>query len=292
MVPGLCITRSGIQMHEFETKLAATVDGSPLGLSETDDFIDTALSRPLQIVYRDENYVAVFKPAGLIVHRSKSTLAHEPVLLQRLRDQLHCHLYPVHRLDRPTAGLILFGLSSAAAAKMVELFTNRLVAKYYQALVCGQTPDAGLIDQPLGAKSDDDWAQVNNDDRLPQEALTQFETLARFQVSWKNPTAKPSHFSLLEIKPMTGRSHQIRRHLNHIGHPVIGDHRHGYKNDNEMVVDATGVVRMLLTSMRLDFRHPYSGELHSIVVGRGSGFDRVIATIEPIHVGPAILSRT
>ena len=268
-------------MHEFAKKLAATQDCFPLGVIETDDFIDAALSRPLQIVYRDENYVAVFKPAGLIVHRSDSTLKHEPVLLQSLRDQLHCHLYPVHRLDRPTAGLILFGLSGAAAAKMVKLFTNRMVAKYYQALVGGLTPDAGLIDQPLGAKSDDDWAHVNHNDRRPKDALTQFETLARFQGSWENPTTKPYQFSLLEIKPMTGRSHQIRRHLNHIGHPVIGDHRHGDQTNNEMVLAATGVVRMLLTSMRLDFRHPYSGELHSIVVGRGSEFDRVIAKLVP-----------
>ena len=267
-------------MQEFAKKLAATEDCLPLDLLETDDFIDAALTRPLQIVYRDENYVAVFKPAGLIVHRSDSTLTHEPVLLQSLRDQLHSHLYPVHRLDRPTAGLILFGLNGAAAAKMVELFTNRKVAKYYQALVGGLTPDAGLIDLPLGAKPDDDWAQANHNDRLPKDALTQFETLARFQGSWKNPTNQPFQFSLLEIKPMTGRSHQIRRHLNHIGHPVIGDHRHGDPKHNDMVLEATGVVRMLLTSMRLDFRHPYSGELHSIVVGRGSEFDRVIATID------------
>ena len=271
-------------MHEFVTKLVAAVDGSPQVLLETDDFIDETLSRPLQIVYRDENYVAAFKPAGLIVHRSSSTLTHEPVLLQSLRDQLQCHLYPVHRLDRPTAGLILFGFSGAAAAKMVDLFTNRMVSKYYQALVSGLTPDSGWIDKPLGAKSDDDWVQNEDNNRLSQDALTQFETLARFQVARKNPMTSPSQFSLLEIKPMTGRTHQIRRHLNHIGHPVIGDHRHGYKHDNDMVVTATGVVRMLLTSMRLDFRHPYSGELHSIVVGRGSEFDRVIATIEPHRI--------
>ncbi|HUP79996.1 MAG TPA: pseudouridine synthase, partial [Pirellula sp.] len=94
---------------------------------ETDDFIGETLSKPLQVVYRDENYVAVFKPAGLIVHRSPSTQSHEPVLLQCLRDQLHSHVYPAHRLDRPTAGLILFGLNAKAAAKMVDLFTHRKV---------------------------------------------------------------------------------------------------------------------------------------------------------------------
>ena len=105
-------------------------------LPETDDFIDKILCLPLQILFRDENYVAIFKPAGLIVHRSDSSQSGEPVLLQSLRDQLGCHVYPVHRLDQPTAGLILFGLNSSAAAKMVDLFTRRMVSKYYQALVC------------------------------------------------------------------------------------------------------------------------------------------------------------
>ena len=254
------------------------------GSNETDDFIDETLSRPLQVVYRDENYVAVFKPAGLIVHRSQSTQSHEPVLLQCLRDQLQCRVYPVHRLDRPTAGLILFGLNGAAAAKMVDLFTHRKVSKYYQALVCGLTPDTGLIDQALGAIAADDWEEFSHVDQSTQDALTHFETLARFQVSRDMGNAKPVQCSLLEIQPMTGRSHQIRRHLKHIGHPVIGDHRHGDETLNATVFGTTGVSRMLLTSMRLDFRHPYSGELHSIVVGRGSEFDRAIATMETYRI--------
>ena len=248
-------------------------------LLETDDFIDETLSKPLQVVYRDENYVAVFKPAGLIVHRSQSTQSHEPVLLQCLRDQLQSRVYPVHRLDRPTAGLILFGLNGKAAAKMVDLFTHRKVSKYYQALVCGLTPDSGLIDEALGAIAEDDWDKSSHVEKSTQDALTHFETLGRFQVSIDGPNAEPARCSLLEIQPMTGRTHQIRRHLKHIGHPVIGDHRHGDETLNKLVFGRTGVSRMLLTSMRLDFRHPYSGELHSIIVGRGSEFDRVIATI-------------
>ena len=240
---------------------------------ETDDFIDETLDRPLQIVYRDENFVAVFKPAGLIVHRSKTTLTHEPVLLQTLRDQLHCHVYPVHRLDRPTAGLILFGLSGAAAAKMVDLFTRRMVAKYYQALVLGSTPETGLINMPLAAKSEDARGTSECVEPSTQDALTEFQTLARFELPSKCETSATTSFSLLEIKPMTGRTHQIRRHMTYIGHPVVGDHRHGDKLCNDLVLAKTGVYRMLLTSMRLDFRHPYTDELHSIVVGRGSEFD-------------------
>ena len=247
-----------------------------VGAIETDDFIEESLSQPLQIVYRDENFVAVFKPAGLIVHRCNATLSHEPVLLQRLRDQIQCQVYPVHRLDRPTAGLILFGLSGLAAAKLVDLFTSRQVSKYYQALVCGQTPDSGRIDTPLEALERQDCEQIN---RATQQALTKYDTLARYHLPWESPIAEQLCLSLLEIKPITGRSHQIRRHLQTIGHPVIGDHRHGDMSYNQRVSSMTGVIRMLLTSMRLDFRHPYTGELQSIVVSRGSEFDLAISKI-------------
>ncbi len=266
---------------------------------ETDDFIDETLDRPLQIVFRDENFVAVFKPAGLIVHRCKSSQAHEPVLLQTLRDQLHRHVFPVHRLDRPTAGLMLFGLSGVAAARMVDLFTRRMVAKYYQALVCGSTPETALIDKPLSATSD----------THEKDAMTEFQTLARFELpsefaasasATNLSTSKPiveastpstsSSFSLLEIKPLTGRTHQIRRHLSYIGHPIVGDHRHGDNPCNELVLVKTGVCRMLLTSMRLDFRHPYSGELQTIVVGRGSEFDRALSKMRnPMSVNSKAL---
>ena len=253
-------------------------------LLETDDFIDKTLGLPLQILFQDENYVAVFKPAGLIVHRSDETRTDEPVLLQSLRDQLGCHVYPVHRLDQPTAGLILFGLNGSAAAKMVDLFTRRMVCKYYQALVCGRAPDTGWIDKPLGAKSDDDWNPSDKVDPTIRQAFTQFETLYRYRVPEFELNSSFTELSLLEIKPLTGRSHQIRRHLDHIGHAVVGDHRHGNNWTNEFIFGRTGVYRMLLTSMRLDFRHPYSGELHSIVTSRGSGFDLAISQLQTFRV--------
>ncbi len=261
-----------------------------LGSIESDDFIDETLSRPLQIVFQDEHYVAVFKPAGLIVHRSESTGAHEPVLLQSLRDQLQRHLFPVHRLDRPTAGLILFGLHAKSAAKMVDLFTRRMVDKYYQALVVGLAPDRGAIATPLTTKAHDDWAQedqiqAEGIDCSTQDALTEYQTLFRYQVPMVSGDAAIVPLSLLEIHPKTGRSHQIRRHLKEIGHPIVGDQRHGNSTLNQRVLKETGVLRMLLTSMRLDFRHPYTGELQSILVGRGSEFDRVILKLAPHRGG-------
>ncbi len=256
----------------------------PPELLETDDFIDKTLGLPLRILYQDENYVAIFKPAGLLVHRVDSTLSDEPILLQSLRDQLGCHVYPVHRLDQPTAGLILFGLNGPAAAKMVDLFTRRLVAKYYQALVCGRTPDSGTIDNPLSAKAVDEWSKSELVDCTQKEAVTYFETLWRYRVPGFENDSQQTELSLLEIMPMTGRSHQIRRHLKHIGYPVVGDHRYGNDSTNAIVLKRTGVHRMLLTSMRLDFRNPYSGELQSIVTTRGSGFDLTVSQLHRYRV--------
>jgi tRNA pseudouridine65 synthase len=258
----------------------------PRGLIETDDFIDESLSRPLQIAYQDDNYVAVFKPAGLVVHRSKMTQPHEPVLLQSLRDQLNRFVYPIHRLDRPTAGLILFALSGQAAAKMVEQFTNRTVTKHYQALVRGFAPESGTIDRPLREKYGEELFPDSTADNPTQEAVTQFDVLAKYQVPWPAGKYEETRFSLLEIRPLTGRWHQIRRHLNHIAYPVIGDHRHGDHRYNQMVFAQTGVYRMLLTAMRLDFRHPYTGELHSILVNRGSEFDKIVHLLEPFAIQP------
>jgi tRNA pseudouridine65 synthase len=255
--------------------------------AETDDFIQDSLTNPLKIVYRDDDYIAVFKPAGLVVHRSKFTRADEPILLQTLRDQIDQYVFPVHRLDRPTAGLILFGLNSSAAAKMVELFTNRHVTKHYQALVRGFAPDSGSIDKPLREKYGEELFPESTVDNPTQEAMTTFNTLARFTAPWPIGDFPEARFSLLEIQPFTGRWHQIRRHLNHIAFPVIGDHRHGDHRYNQLVFGQTGVYRMLLTAMRLDFRHPISGELHSVVVSRGSEFDRLLKHLKPAIGVPA-----
>jgi len=164
------------------------------------------------------------------------------------------------------------------------LFTRRMVSKYYQALACGSAPERGFIDKPLGAKSGDEWNPSDKVETLEKEAITTFETLWRYRVPGFGTSTTITELSLLEVKPLTGRSHQIRRHLEQIGHPVIGDHRHGDNATNAFVFDRTGVVRMLLTSMRLDFRHPYSGELQSIVTSRGTEFDLAISQLQNYRV--------
>jgi tRNA pseudouridine65 synthase len=248
------------------------------------DFIEESLTEPLRIVYRDEHYVAVYKPAGLMVHRGPRSSTHEPFLLQALRDQLGTYVYPIHRLDRPTAGLVIFGLHRKAAAELGRLFQSRRVAKHYQALVRGFVMENITVDHPLHDQVDD-WlasSAERDGESMPENsprslsAVTEFRPLERFEVDWPTAEFPTSRFTLLEIQPHTGRWHQIRRHLNHMAHPVIGDHRHGDHRWNQRFFERTGVYRMLLTSMRLDFRHPMTGDPISVWVRRGDGFERAL----------------
>jgi tRNA pseudouridine65 synthase len=245
-------------------------------MDETDDFINEELTRPIAIVYRDDYFIAVFKPAGLIIHRSKLTLPHEPVLMQAVRDQIGQFVYPVHRLDRPTAGLVLFGLNSQSAGRLGQLFIDRKIDKYYQAVVRGHVDEQFTIDRPLREKFGEEWDKGSTEDNPEQSATTHFNRIEDFFVPWPLGDFSSSRYSLLEIKPVTGRWHQIRRHLNHIAKPVIGDHRHGDHRHNQLMHEKTGVYRMLLSAVRVDFRHPYTHEMVTICCGRGSSFDHVV----------------
>ncbi|MFO0012277.1 MAG: pseudouridine synthase [Planctomycetota bacterium] len=254
------------------------------------DFIEDRLENPLHIVFQDEHYVAVFKPAGLMVHRGPRSSADEPFLLQALRDQLGAYVYPIHRLDRPTAGLVVFGLHREAAAELGRLFQDRQMTKHYQALVRGFVEGALVVDQPLDDQIDD-WLTAtshrepgSSGECKPRslDAITEIRALERFEVDWPTADFPTSRFTLVEIQPHTGRWHQIRRHLNHIAHPVIGDHRHGDHRWNQRFFAKTGIYRMMLTAMRLDFRHPFTHEPMSLWVPRGGDFDRAVIHLRSI----------
>lgn len=251
-------------------------------MKDTQDFVAESLSQPIQIVYSDEDLVAVYKPAGVMVHRGPNTLDTEPVLLQALRDQLQQFLYPVHRLDRPTAGLVLMARSSEVAGALGEMFMAQRIEKHYQALVWGDMPEECRVDRPLLHPKCFDEGSFR--EHLLQQATTHFRCLKRFEIPWPACGFSTARFSLLEIRPESGRWHQIRRHLNQIGHPILGDHRHGDDRWNQMFYETTGIYRMLLTAMRLDFRHPTSHEPISLLVGRGEAFDEAIETLEKTSV--------
>jgi tRNA pseudouridine65 synthase len=204
---------------------------------------------PLTILYRDDHYVAIDKPAGMLVHRTRIAEEGE-YALQRLRDQLDQHVYTVHRLDRPTSGVLLFALSSEAARHIASQFEHHTVEKHYLAVVRGYTDEYATIDYPLQEEPH----------KPHQEAVTTYQRLATVELDipvGRYPTAR---YSLLEVIPRTGRLHQIRKHLHHIFHPIVGDTTHGEGRHNRLFRDHFASQRLLLFATRLNFIHPYSGE--------------------------------
>lgn len=206
--------------------------------------------QPLEIVYKDDYLVAINKPHGLLVHKSSIAGDAQVFAIQMLRDQLGQWVYPVHRLDRKTAGVLLFALQQDTAGATQSLFAKRKVEKTYRAIVRGFTEDAGTIDRPLR----------NTDTGQLQDALTAFTTLARAAIPLPFGKHEISRYSLVEIHPHTGRRHQIRRHLAGVNHPIIGDRPHGCNKQNRLWKSTWGLTTMLLHAAGLQLPHPITGQ--------------------------------
>jgi tRNA pseudouridine65 synthase len=186
-------------------------------------------------LYRDDAIVVVDKPSGLSVHRGddqSSTFA-----LNLTRDAVGAWVYPVHRLDRPTSGVLVFALSSEHARTLQTAFEERRVDKTYWALVRGHPPERGVIDSPMEKR--EGGPEV--------EARTEFQTLH---------VCERVRLSLVEARPKTGRRHQIRRHLRRINHPVAGDVRYGKGAENRSYRVDIGLYRLALHALELGFDHP------------------------------------
>lgn len=201
----------------------------------------------LDILYRDEHIVAIHKPDALLVHRTRLS-GDRLAALQILRDQINRTLYPVHRLDRATSGVLLFALDSGTARLLGAAFTEHQITKTYRAIVRGNAPSSGVIDHPV----------IDPDDPVPRSALTQFKKLENLSLD-EEVDGRPVRYSLLEIQPQTGRRHQIRRHLKHINHPIIGDTVYGRGPQNRFFRDRFGVHRLLLHARALELEHPHTG---------------------------------
>ncbi|MGV6825767.1 MAG: pseudouridine synthase [bacterium] len=223
---------------------------------------------PLQVLFHDEHYIAVDKPPDLLVHRS--VLSRDRVfLLQRLRDQIGQHVYPIHRLDRATSGVIVFGLNGEAANRLAEQFTAREVSKIYHAVVRGWMPEHEMrLDHPL---------QDPETGKPFQEAVTGFRELSRVELPYAVDRYPASRYALVEASPETGRRHQIRKHLKHLSHPIIGDVRYGKGTHNRFFRDQFGIQRLLLRAMSLGFIHPYTSEDIEIPVPRDDQWSSMLA---------------
>lgn len=200
----------------------------------------------LTILYRDQHYVAIDKPAGMLVHRTRIAEAGE-YAMQRLRDQLGRRVYIVHRLDRPTSGVLLFALTPEAARDMCALFESRRVTKKYLAVVRGHTDAAGTIDYPL----------CEEKHKEPQRAVSHYRRLATVELDIPVGRYPRARYSLVEVTPETGRMHQIRKHFAHIFHPLVGDTTHGEGRHNRLFRNHFAIDRLLLLATQLTFIHPY-----------------------------------
>lgn len=208
----------------------------------------------LEIVFHDEHLVAINKPSGLLVHRSPIDRHETRFALQLLRDQLGQPVFPVHRLDKPTSGLLLFALSAPIARLLGEQFQHQQVRKTYLAVVRGHCLGEGLIDHPL--KEDPDDYADSRQDKPAQDAQTRYRHLASVELPFQVDKYPSSRYSLVECQPLTGRKHQIRRHLKHINHPIIGDAKHGKGRHNRMFQQALGCQRLLLAATEMALSHP------------------------------------
>lgn len=205
----------------------------------------------LPIIYQDAHYIAINKPAGLLVHRSELDPFESEFALQQLRDQIQQPVYPLHRLDKPTSGLLIFALSSEAASALSEQFAKHTITKSYLAIVRGFAPQTLQIDHPVKAQKD---KRVKS---KVQQGLTDVITLAQLELAIANDKYEKSRYSLVELRPQTGRRHQLRYHMKHISHPIIGDPKYGKKVHNEIFKAHFNSHRLLLTAVELRFFHPF-----------------------------------
>jgi tRNA pseudouridine65 synthase len=211
--------------------------------------------KSLEILFQDEYYVIINKPNGLLVHRTR--IAEASIVefaLQLLRDQLGQWVYPVHRIDRATSGILIFGLNGEAAGKLAQEFTEKRIDKTYWAIVRGYVNETETIDYPLKREPQEE----------PQQAITHFQRLAITELPIPVGRYQTARYSLVEVKPETGRMHQIRKHFAHISHYIIGDKRHGDWRHNKMFVEKMECNILLLHAKKVTFTHPYTNQVISI----------------------------
>lgn len=209
----------------------------------------------LEILYKDDHIVAINKPAGLMVHRSKSAREESAVAMTILRDQINQWVYPVHRLDRPTSGVLIFGLSSTSARILSEQFIAQSVHKKYMAIVRGHAPEQVTIDYALKEEIDPIF-KLKETVKDAQPATTKIRLLAKTEIPVQVDKYPSTRYSLVEAIPVTGRRHQIRRHLRHLNHPIIGDINHGSGVHNKFFENEFKVRKLLLACTELTINHP------------------------------------
>jgi tRNA pseudouridine65 synthase len=218
------------------------------------------MAKPLEILYHDQLLAAINKPSGLLVHRTQLDRRETRFAVQLLRNQLGRQVYPLHRLDKPTSGLLLFALNRETAKELGRDFAAHQVEKSYLAVVRGWPDAEGVIDYPLVDGPEWGSKTVQNDSDLARPARTGYRVLAQSELPFAVGRYSLSRYALVEAWPETGRRHQIRRHFKHIFHPLIGDTRYGEGRHNRLFREQFACHRLLLHARSLQFKHPENGQ--------------------------------
>ncbi|NRF24336.1 tRNA pseudouridine(65) synthase TruC [Vibrio coralliilyticus] len=214
----------------------------------------------LDIVFQDEYFVAVNKPAGMLVHRSWLDKHETQFVMQTLRDQIGQHVFPLHRLDRPTSGVLIFALSSDVASQVMPMFANHEMVKTYHAIVRGWIEEAGRLDYALKVELDKIADKHASQEKEAQEAITDYHTMAKAEIPYSTGKFPTTRYCLMELKPLTGRKHQLRRHMAHLRHPIVGDTTHGDGKHNKLFREVYDSHRLLLHASSLEFVHPFTNQ--------------------------------
>lgn len=233
----------------------------------------------LTVLYHDEHLIAIDKPPGLLVHRTVLDRHETRFAVQMLRDQIGHQVSPVHRLDRGTSGVLVFAFERESTRTLSAAFAAQSVDKTYLAVVRGWPLEQGTINHALKRRPDGaEWADARAES-LPQEAVTHWRRLATVELSLVNDRYPSSRYALLQLSPETGRRHQIRRHLKHIAHPVIGDATHGKGAHNRAFSGHTGCARLLLHCAAMTFPHPVDGTPVTVRAPLTGDFARLLAML-------------
>lgn len=219
----------------------------------------------LEIIYQDTYIVVINKPHGLLVHPSPIARDADTSAMELLRDQIGQKVYPVHRIDRKTSGVLLFALDKSTNQSLTEQFTDKSVQKKYVAIVRGYAPEEMNINYPL-----------YNENGVLQEAHTKIIRRATSEIDRASENHSTSRYSLIEAFPTTGRMHQIRKHLAHIFHPIIGDRPHGCNKQNRLWLQYFQMNTMLLHAASIEFMHPYAREKMVLQSRLSEEFKRVM----------------
>ncbi|MDA0119549.1 tRNA pseudouridine(65) synthase TruC [Vibrio sp. T11.5] len=231
----------------------------------------------LDIVFQDEYFVAVNKPAGMLVHRSWLDKHETQFVMQTLRDQIGQHVFPLHRLDRPTSGVLIFALSSDVASQVMPMFANHEMVKTYHAVVRGWIEESGRLDYALKVELDKIADKHASQEKEAQEAITDYWPLAKVEVPHSTGKFPTTRYCLMEMKPLTGRKHQLRRHMAHLRHPIVGDTTHGDGKHNRLYREVYDSHRLLLHASSLEFIHPFTNEKLLIKAGIDETWQKLCA---------------